>query len=318
MNPVVGIHVHGAELEHLERAAGLSDALLPEEHGPFRRELHEGRHEQEHGRECDQKRGAACDIQRSLRGIPGHFFARSAPIAGAIEQHRRDRVAMGGVDLQAYRARVHTPRASGSAAVPAGLWQRRPLVVSAGPRSSSERMRPRTAPCSNHPIRSASSVVCDRASTRCSQRDGGALRLSREMSTRTNASSNRSARLRSRTSASLNSFSLSTWCQSSATRRAPCRRASAAGDREWSEGDCSLENYDPRRCRRVGRRAHADGSSPSAGEPLLQFGESRAPRSAAATLPSCGFRLAPARPPRPDFPDTNPRSQLRAPTRPNP
>ena len=39
MNPMVGIHVHGAELEHRERSACLSDTLLPVEHGPFRREL---------------------------------------------------------------------------------------------------------------------------------------------------------------------------------------------------------------------------------------------------------------------------------------
>ena len=109
MNPVVGVHVHGPELEHHERPAGLSDALLPEEHGSFRRELHQGRHEQKHGRERDQKRGAAGDIQCSLGGISANFPRLPAPISG-VEKNGRDRVAMWRIDLQANRAGIHIAR----------------------------------------------------------------------------------------------------------------------------------------------------------------------------------------------------------------
>ena len=81
------------------------------------------------------------------------------------------------------------------------------------------------------------------------------------MSTSTNASSNRSARLRSRTSASRNNFSLSTSC-SRRQRHFVVVAASIAADDRRVEGNCS---WTPRfrRCRRAGRRAHADGSSPS-------------------------------------------------------
>ena len=142
--------------------------------------------------------------------------------------------------------------------------------VSAGPQSSRERMRPRTVPSSNHPIRSASSVVCDRVSTSLARRACGALRLSRDTSTRTNASSNRSARLRSRTSASLNSFSLSTSCRATRRRRRGVAHV-AAGDRELPER-LLTEGYapflPPRRIMRTRRlRESADR------EPLLQFDE---------------------------------------------
>ena len=76
--------------------------------------------------------------------------------------------------------------------------------------SARERMKPSTAPSSNQPMTSVSRLIWASASVSCRQRAAPASLVFRLISTRTNASSYRSARRRSRINASLKSSSLTT------------------------------------------------------------------------------------------------------------
>src|SRR5262245_37347390 len=103
MNPVIGVHAHGSELEHHERSAALSHALLPEKYGSPRCEFDKSGNKKEEWRERDQERQAADDIQDSLQGDLYNFL-RLPVFSSAFEKNTRGSFAVWGVDLRVNRA----------------------------------------------------------------------------------------------------------------------------------------------------------------------------------------------------------------------
>src|SRR5262245_20495935 len=103
MNPVIGVHTHSSELEHHERLAALSHALLPEKYGPSRRQFDKSGDKKEQWRERDQERHAADDIQRSLQGDLDNFL-RLPVFSSDFEKNTRGSFAVWGIDLRVDRA----------------------------------------------------------------------------------------------------------------------------------------------------------------------------------------------------------------------
>ena len=91
-------------------SADLADAPLPEEHRPGRGQLQEGRDDQEYGREEDQEREAAGDVQGALDAISTRVHRRNEREEALALQGRTRRFAVRGIALHANRETRHDVR----------------------------------------------------------------------------------------------------------------------------------------------------------------------------------------------------------------
>ena len=76
MHGGVVVHVHGAELEHRERLRRLADALLPEEHRPARRQLHQRGDREKQRRQHQQQARLPAMSSARLNSIVGRRDVR--------------------------------------------------------------------------------------------------------------------------------------------------------------------------------------------------------------------------------------------------